>query len=398
MKIINIARGNPDSSQDGSALWPYRATTAVEFDRIFQENRGPTLFLLAPGTYFTRGAWAFAEENFAIIDPNSSIIGVGGSEATRITLGVDYEGTVNGQDATYIEALIGGNSGQASDQMGFGGFTLDLSDADAAVPVSGIHAYSSGCTIADVRVVGVTGEWGAAEGFGLLVNEAKGGRGGGSKIVRCRVEATDEEDTYVTGIYLGSLFTGGAPNAIEDCHASYKGTPVGKRAHAGFAANENTTVRGCTSAGFDRFLFCDTGNVGDLDVSGCRAEYGYCAIDLPAPASANNRIEYRRRIRVSGCTFLNAFPSTDHAIGILLQDKTDGNRQVKLEDVDVYGCRFSSALTPAQFYAVSIMGLETRRVWVRQNQFPAGCQTRGGVWPPTPQAEVIIEDVPAGEG
>ncbi len=392
MRTIHIATGNPDESQDGSALWPYRVNSATQFDEIFLDNRWGTAFLLAPGEYRTRGCWAFAEHRYAMLGPNCSLIGPGGSAATFLRLDADYVMTgEDGEEATYVETVIGGGFGcEGSVQMVVKGLTIDASFAQ--VPSSGLHTYSGGTLIEDVRVLGVTGKWDGPEGFGILVNDSLNAKNGGNIIRACHVEIA-EEDNYCNGIYLGSVSDAVGPNLIDSCSA-WAETANPKRAHTAFACNENTMVRNCVGRGFERFCFSDTSSAGDIEITGCRGDFGYCAVDFPALPAANNAMAYRRRIRVSNCTFRNESPTSDHAIGILLHDQTPDHRTIAIEDIDMDGCRFSSTLPPGQFYVCSIQGMLTKRVWIRNSVFPEGSKTREGVYSPTPQSEVRINDVP----
>jgi len=397
VRTIHIAKGNPNRSDDGSALYPYRIKDGYAFDAIFKANREPTTFILHPGEYFTRGSWAFAGiPGYALLAPNCHLVGANGSEATFLSLDPGYERLLDGKDPGYVETVIGGgNQVSGSNQMVVTGLTIDASAAQ--VPSSGIHTYSGGTTISDVRVVGVRGTWGAAEGFGILVNDAAVARNGGNRVSGCRVEFYGQGDeSYWNGIYLGSVDERGAPNVIENCFVTAEIIPNAKRGHTCFAANLNTTVRNCSGSGCHRWFFCDTANVGNLEITGCRGDYGYVAVDLPAPATAANPIEYRRKIRVTHCTFDNVNATDNHAIAILLKDMTADYNSVRMEDVDVDSCRFSSELPPGMFYLCSIQAQQTKRVWFRNCAWPEGTEARAGIFSPTPQSECLIQGVPTG--
>jgi len=393
MKIIHIAQGTPCScgAQDGSPNNPFRASTTDpdSFDRIFAAHREPTAFILWPGVYQTRGAWAFDEHDYAMLGPNSSLVGVGGSSVTKIKLAEDYTNTVNGHQALYLETIItGGPNAVGSEAAAVTGITIDASTA--RLPVIGLHVFSSGARIADVRVHGIKGVWGGYEGFGILVNDGKGSRGGGSTVNDCSVSVAQTPDTYVTGIYLGSLAVRGQPNSIVSCYVT---APVNqnRRAHSAYAANENTLVTNCVGNGFERFIFSDTSNAGDLEITGCRGDFAYCAVDYPCNPSEGNPITYRRRIRVANCTFTNNHPTSDHAILLLLQDQSPDHDKVDISDVDVDGVRVSSALPPGKFYACSIQAAKASKVWIRNSSFPPGAITMNGVYPPTPLGAVTID-------
>lgn len=394
MKTIAIAPGVPDPYADGTYDRPFRASTGEEFDAIFKAHRGPTRFILKAGEYFTKGSWNFPEHDYSMLADNCELLGEHGKEATVIYLDENPVIEVDGEPAQNIETLIAGRKG-SSQKCHIKGITLRC-DNGSGLPTSGIHTYSSGTVITDVDIFGVTGKWGAAEGFGILVNNSHepDGPDGGHVVFRSTVYI-DGPDNYCTGIYVGAVTRPGVliqPSSISDCLVV--ANQQDKRAHAAYAVNEYVRLTNCDMVGFERFCFCDTGNVGDIEITGCRGDFGYCAIDFPAPAGPNNPIAYRRRIRVSNCTFTNNHPTNDHAIALLAQDNTANRDLVNIEDIDVDGCRFSSALPAGAFYVVSIMAQHTARVWVRGSRFPAGSQTRNGVYPPTPQSQVDIDDVP----
>jgi len=324
-----------------------------------------------------------------MLEPNASLVGAGGSAVTHVLLSPEYTDTVNGQPAEYIETIIGGGpNGTGSERMRISGITIDT--YAARLPVIGLHVYSSGARISDVRVVGITGKWGGYEGFGILVNDGVSSRGGGSEIRDCGVAIARTGDTYVNGIYLGSTASRKAPNLIANCYCEAPVLDGWKRAHTAFAANENTRIENCVGNGFERFIFSDTGNAGDLDIVGCRGDFGYCAVDYPCKPSEGNPVTYRRRIRIAGCTFTNDHPTSDHAVLLLLQDQSPEHDQVEIHDVDVDGCRVSSALPPGKFYVCSLQAAKMKRVWIRNSTFPPGSVTGDGVYSPTPGNEVVF--------
>ena len=411
MKTIYIEQGTPNSCNAGTVKNPYRVPTgnAKNFDAIFKFHRGPTTFILGPGIYDTQGCWSYSGYDWAMVGPNSSIIGTAGSVDTVIRLAADYTNDVNGVPAQYIETIIGGGGlSSGSEQMRFSGFKVDC--YNARLPVIGLHAFSSGCIVNDVVVNDINGVWGAMEGFGILVNDGLNSKGGGSSIINCKVTILPGAKSYCTGIYMGSLAQLRAPNAIRDCISGAIVTTGVTRAHAAFAANENTTISNCVGNGFERFLFGDTGNIGDIDVINCRGEFGSVAIDLPAPNG--NGIEYRRRIRIANSSFGNTTPSANYAALIAIQDgPAPGvtHNTVDIQDIDIDNVRVSSffntagAPTGQGFFTVSIGGTKVQRIWVRNSTLPVGAKTltpgpsgeTGGTLPEwgTPQGSFFFENL-----
>lgn len=396
MRTIWIATGAHDPYSTGAHDRPFRANDGEEFDEIFQNIRDGTRFILKPGTYRTRGCWNFPQHGYSLLGANSEILGEYGPDATILKLDDNPVVDVGGSPAKYIETLMAGK-GTASSACAIRSLTVDCATT-TGLPVSGIHTFSGKTIIADVDVINVSGKWGGPEGFGILTNNSSipDGEDGGHVVFRCRVQVNGP-DNYVTGIYVGSVARGQflRPSSVSDCFVTATDEEE-SRAHAAYSGNEYVRFTNCDMVGLNRFFFADTGNVGDIEITGCKGDYGYCCIDLPAPVSDANPIAYRRRIRVSDSTFTNKRPSADHAIALLVQDNSEGNRQVALEDIDVDGLRIvqTGLSDPSQFYVVSIKGLLTSRIWVRNSRFVPGCQTRGGVWPPTPQSSVDIDDVP----
>ena len=414
MKLLYIMQGTPATVQDGSYARPYQVHPDApdEFDAIFKKNRGANTFLLYPGDYQTRGCYAFPDTNLALIDPNSCLIGMCGSQVTKITLASGYvETNQSGQPIKQAEALmLGGLQQTGSERMIVGGFTLDVTAARH--PTVALHVVSSGAQVLDVRVKGLHGGINhppegtprGEEGFGILVNDGPGTLGGGSKISDCSVEVIDVPDQYATGIYLGSLAVRRAPNAIHGCYAFSTNSPGRLQSHAAFAANENTHISNCTASGFDRFVFCDTRDCGDLTITGCRGDFGYAAIDFTAKQTATNVSQYRRRIRIADCILANDLPSPiqppgqPHSIFIKIHDgpdPEDTHDVMLIAGIDVDGCIVTSnqppGTLPQGFYVCSIQGALAEKIWIRNSMFPAGARTTEGVYSPTIPGSVVFE-------
>jgi len=431
MALINIAQGTPCAGADGSVHNPYRARpdNATDFDDIFRLRRGANTFLVQPGIYLTQGCYAYPQNGWAMIDPNSSLIGVGGSEATSIVLAANYI-SINpqsGQPIKQVETIIGGGSAASgSERMQVSGFRIDVNNS--LLPVLGLHTFSSGSNVFDVIVVGLIGDrtkplptdvaW---EGFGILVNDSPSSRGGGSSIANCRAYMrTGSPKTYVTGIYLGSVAVQKNPNVIRDCYceAPIPTTtlpPNDAQFHAAFAANQNTLIQNCTSNGFIRFFYADTGDVGDIEITGCRGDVGQYVVDAIAPYdAAANPIAYRRRIRLTNSTFTIDHPVTTYAVIFHAQEKNTepAYNQVVIEDIDIHDLRVRSSLpagNPALqdgigVYTVGLQGKKVDRVFVRNCTLPVGTKTTAGVYDtdyvppatsgtPLPAGRVVFENL-----
>jgi hypothetical protein len=376
----------------GTSTSPLRIANASEFDDIFKKYRDDTRFILHPGTYYTRGAWAFDGLDYCNLGAGCELIGAG-SKVTEIRLAADFEDTVGGQPATYIETFIAGSRSGASAYVRVEGVSFVC---DCGLPSSGLHTYSTSAQIKDVAVRGIGGDWNTMiEAFGILCNKAPLSPVHGN----CRIdgcEVSSEGGNYATCIYLGITSSTGVimGSAIVDCVVtSPEAAGAPKQTHAAYSANEKTVIQGCRSSGTDRFFFCDTGPVRDVQIIGCQAEFRYCCVDAPAPSAGFDRA----RIQISDCIFRTVNPTTNHSILVLLQDKSEetGGAPVYLGDVIVRDCIWTAAaVTPPatlDLYAVSIKGTQTEDIKIRGCILPDGCFTTQGVYPPTPAGEVLFE-------
>jgi len=276
--------------------------------------------------------------------------------------------------------IAGARVGQ-SDHLRVEGITLDCT---CNLPVRGLHVYSSRAQIRDVRVTNIWGDWVTREeGFGILVNNSpKSVINGGHVIEECRVEQV-RPGAYMNGIYCG-VEDSNVPIELSHVSRCWVSSPIpasGKRSHAAYAANHRTRFVGCHAEGFDRWFFCDTNDVSDVNIDGCTGTFSYCAIDLPGFPSNRNPIRKRSNIRIVNSTFDCARPSDNHAILLLAQDTSPTSDVIQIEDILVDGCVVQSA--PTQFFSVSIKTAKARRIMVRNTQLPERAKTVEGVFPPT---------------
>ncbi len=385
MKTLYVAPGTSIVPSAGTWSDPIRVRDAREFDDVLRRP-GVHRFVLLPGTYETRGAWAFPERDFCSLGANCQLIGLAGSNATTIRLALDFESRVatptGPVPAQTVEVFIAGSRSGRSDHLKIEGITFDC---DCPLPVVGVHAFTSRAHLRDVRVVRLWGDWNKTlESFGILVNNCKSPiLNGGHVIEDCRVEQV-RPGTYITGLYCGVVDTG-VPletSHIVRCWVRSEIPPgTTKRSHAAFAANLRTRIVGCQSEGFARWFFCDTGDVADLVIDGCGGSFSYCAIDLPGVSSPQNLIRKRSNIRIVNSTFDCLQPSSNHAILLLAQDGSPGSDQFNIEDVSIDRCTVRTA--PTDFFAVSIKSARARRISVSNSALPENVKTEEGVFPPT---------------
>ncbi len=384
MNTLYLAPGTSISPHAGTMTDPIRVRDAREFDDVLR-RKGVHRFLLHPGAYETRGAWAFPERDFANLGANCELIGMAGSFATTIRLASDYEKSVatptGSVPAIYVEAVIAGARVGRSDHLRIEGITFDCT---CDLPVVGLHIFSSRAQLRDVRVTHLWGDWiKTLESFGILINNCqKPALNGGHVLEDCRVEHV-RPGAYITGIYCGVVDTG-VPIELSHLSRCWVNSPIpasGKRSHAAYAANLRTRLVGCHADGFDRWFFCDTGDVADVLIDGCTGSFSYCAVDLPGKHADNNPIRKRSNIRMVNCSFDCLQPSADHAILLNAQDLSPGSDVFPVEDVSIDGCVVRSV--PTQFYTVSIKAAHARRIAIRNSQLPDGAKTTDGVFLPT---------------
>ncbi len=393
-----------DSGSDsgsGSLSDPVVVPDAHAFDALLRTHRRDTTFVLLPGTYETRGAWAFADHDFCSLGDGCGLVGAAGSEQTTLRLAHSCEDRVATRrglvPAQKFEMLIAGSRSGPARDIRIEGLTIDANGGRHAsgitLPTVGIHVFASNATLRDVRVVGIDGHWkGVNEGFGILVNNCgdPSVRPGGHRIEACRVECL--AGSYVTGLYCGVVQPESGPKAepstVSDCQVVAPWAAEGKHAHAAFAANTATTFTGCVGEGFARFFFCDTGSVDDVTLQDCRGYFGYCAIDLPGPVGPDNPIHHRRNIRVRDCTLTAAYPRADHVVLLNVQDGSEGSRAFTVANIVIEGCLVTHDTPGVAFYPVSVKAARAHGVRVVGCTLPA--QRKAGVWPPTPPGAVAV--------
>lgn len=316
-----------------------------------------TEFILLPGEYYTRGAFAFPEHDLCMLAPECSLIGAG-SDRTTIEL-VNEATSHNGKPTQYVEVLTGGaRTRYGSVHLRFEGFTVDPL---INMPVVALHAWTSRATIRDVVVRSVCGSrtWAGPvkEGFGILVNNAATPDpvDGGHVIEDCTVYATGytadpiegpaAAENYVTGIFVGCPKRYPVP-MLQSCvrRCRVVGLDIGSGAtHAGFAANAMTQLDDCEAWHVRRAMFCDTGPVENVTINRLRAHGIEWALDLRVAESGH----YRRFIDVRDSEFyFAADPHGGWNQAVLLADET-GRPETVIEHVRFDRCRFVSAAPQA---------------------------------------------------
>lgn len=403
MKQLHLSadRSAQGGAGSGTSSDPLVVGNAEEFDAVLRLHRKDTVFLLHPGTYETRGAWAFAQHDFCSIGDGCGLVGLGGSAQTTLRLAHACEHRVHTQrgpvPAQKFEMIIAGSRSGRAENIRIEGLTIDARGGQhaggAALATVALHVFANRSTLKDLRVLGVAGIWeGANEGFGILVNNCGDAtlKPGGHQIESCHVECLS--GAYVTGLYCGVTRpqpnTDVEPSTVHDCHVVAPWAHQGKHAHAAFAANTSTTFSACTGEGFDRFFFCDTGSIDTILLKDCRGFFGYCAIDLPGPVGPGNPILHRQNFQVRDCSFTAVHPRADHVVLLNAQDGSEGSKAFPVHNIAIQGCTVRSDNPGVAFYAVSVKAARTSGVRVTGCTLPANRQL--GVWPPTPSASVNV--------
>ena len=385
----------------GTATHPLFVGDADAFDTQLRRHRRDTTFVLHPGTFETRGAWAFAEFDFCTLGDGCGLVGLEGAGRTILRLADDYENRVATPrglvPAQKIEMIIAGSRGGRAQRIRLEGLTLDTRGGKHAsgpsLPTVAVHVFASDSVLRDLKVLEVDGHWaGANEGFGILVNNCGDAsvKPGGHRIESCRVEC--RAGAYVTGLYCGVTRlrpdADVTPSTVHDCQVMAPWAIQGKHAHAALAANTSTTFTHCTGEGFDRFFFCDTGSIDDILLKDCRGFFGYCAIDLPGPVGPGNPILHRQNFQVRDCVLTAAYPHADHVVLLNAQDGSEGSKAFPVHNIAVQGCVVSSDNPGVAFYAVSVKAARTSGVRITGCTLPPHRQL--GIWPPTPPGSVAV--------
>ncbi len=260
------------------------------FDETLAANRMPgTVFELEPRSwYFTRGMRAFLDFDYCSLAPGCSLVGNGAT----------LQLTADAAEAQ-TEVLTGGSRSFTCPHP------VEVSDlkivSDITRPTVGLHIWGGGARVNRVDVSGIWGDRNLSapnEGFGIIVNNAgeSSDFDGGSTVENCSVSV--ESGAYACAIYLGVEQRAGAtlrPSRVEDCNVFVSGGGV---SHAGFGINSRTTIRDCTSQGFTRPFFSDTGSGSDSRIQWCSAWDVDIAVELQALGDT-----FRSGLLVQDCQF-----------------------------------------------------------------------------------------------
>lgn len=328
----------------GSAWDPLPVATADDFDQVFRERYGrPTTFRLWPGTYFTRGCWAFPGQNYTHFGPGSALIG-SGSRRTFIALTQAPVLRTEGQPRPDTSVLwLGKPYDPEAWDIHLEGVTLDgrqahLSQAaEGGGPVypDGVRIFASRAVVRDVHVRGLRGAYPGSlpggrdyEAFGINLH-ATGDLAGGSLLENCVVSGC-ATGSYVNAFSIG--YTHLQPvmrTHVVRCHAR-----LGRDNHAAFTVNREVTLRDCTASGVRYGIYNDTDMVDDLLASGCHIETHYAGVYLVAMQPQH----YKRGIRVTDSLFTYQPISQAPCIGVALLDNALAGAPI--EQVVVEGCTF----------------------------------------------------------
>lgn len=337
-----MAEGRSDGPpRRGTWSDPHLVADANGFDRIFRSHyQRPTCFRLHPGTYFTRGPWAFPGQNYVHFGGGSSLLG-SGSAVTRLVL-TDPVLETNGTPRPDTSVMWIGKPYGTDCNLRVEGITLhaNAGTLGSLVYPDGIRIFGSEVVLRDVVVTGLRGRYPdpanpndpGFEAFGFLLNNVPvaGSSDGGALIEDCAVRDC-VPGTYVNAFSVG--YVGSPPDLrrslVQRCHAQ-----LGRDNHAAFTVCRSTTVRDCTASGVRNGIYNDTGEVEGLLVDGCDIQTHYAAVYFVGMQA----IAPKRNARIINSAF-NYQPITNlPGIGVALIDQAGA----AFENVVVEGCTFQT--------------------------------------------------------
>lgn len=286
------------------------------FDETLLANRSPgTVFELEPrGWYWTRGMRAFADLDYIGLAPGCTIHGNGAS----------LQLVAPASEAQTEVLTAGSRTYYCADPVAIQDLNIV---SDPARPTVGLHVWGAGARVSRVHVAGI---WGSRElpipneGFGILVNNAGLATGfdGDSTVSDCSVSV--ESGAYANAIYLGVEQRAGAtlrPSRVTDCNVY---VIDGGKSHCAFGVNSRTTIQDCTSQGFTRPFFSDTGSGADAVIRRCSAWDVDIAVELQTAGS-----DFRSGLLVQDCHFRFGNPAGGYVAGAVFVGSVSG---VELRD------------------------------------------------------------------
>lgn len=321
-------------------------------DPFLRGYRSPgTRFVLGPGRYETRGAWAFEDLDFCMLAPGCVLSGdpYGG---TILAMSDPFERP----GSPYFEMLTGGarSAGTSS------GLVVEHLTLVAPVrPTVALHLWTSRSRVRQVRVTGLNGNRALqpGEGFGILINHAHRADVDGQHCIEsCSVDL--RPGAYASGIYLGLDPRPGVhlgSSVVRDCAVTVE---QGGSAHCGFGVGSRSVIEGCTVTGCERPFFADTRSGIDSVIRECRAYECSIGVELRVEQSAISR----ERITVADCGFV--FRATaPYVAGLVLVAEGAGETGV-IQNVVMERCTLVQT-GPVACYLGSASGPNVRGVALR---------------------------------
>lgn len=297
------------------------------FDEVLGNERDAgTVFELEPREWYsTRGMRAFSSLDYCGLAPGCTLRGNGATLAL-----------VAPASEAQTEVLTGGSrSSECSDPV----VVSDLNIVtDPTRPTVGLHIWGAGTRVSRVNVSGVYGSRLLSvpnEGFGIILNNSGTADGfdGDCRIEDCSVGAVT--NAYACAIYLGVEQRAGStlrPSRVSGCNTYVSG---GGKSHCGFGVNSRTEILDCTSQGFTRPFFSDTGSGADSTIARCSAWDVDVAVELQALGS-----DFRSGLVVRDCFFRFGTPAGGYVAGAVFVGAVSG--------VEIIDCVFEgSAAVPS---------------------------------------------------
>lgn len=248
MKPIYIAPNEPCFG-NGTPESPTRVAFIEDaFDPI------ETRLHLAPGTYQTRGRWAYTPPALLEIEGNGSTLGI-------------------------VDPVIPeGRKDTGALHCGYCDISRLVIDGNGAWMKEGIFAQAGGL-IERVTVYGLKSNLKEGlESFGILINGTSR-----TRVIDCGVSSTDE---YSCGIYVGQ---------IDPVQTSIVSGSVVTGCRIGFAVNERVTIRDCSAERVLYGIYNDTGPVTNVRVIDSDILSLYCGIALNSKIASG--------VMIRGCQF-----------------------------------------------------------------------------------------------
>ncbi len=233
------------------------------FDWALRTARQPgDQIVVLPGAIaITRGSWAFREFGWIGLAAGVSLILTGSTlqlsmAADRVTDGIERPS----KDLNLL--WIG-------DGASIKGGVLDANfKAHPGWSCGGVRAFGR-CTLEKLTIIGLSGSRKLQESFAFSAQGATGGTIISEVAVeKCKV---DDNDSYVSGIYVGATEDNGVHSTVKGCNVK-----LGPRGQFAYSSTFNTLFKDCYGEAM-RFWYTDTGP-GIARIANCKGHVSYSAI------------------------------------------------------------------------------------------------------------------------